>query len=151
MSDTPDRWRLPLLNVSIGLAVLVVLVLGYGLVTRMLNPPVLPERAENPAGLQGEVIQVELRNGCGVPGVVAAARLFLIDRGFDVVETGNWSRFDVEQTRVIDRSGDREAALRVAAALGLAPDRVEADPRPLFVDVTVVIGRDYQQLCAFQP
>jgi hypothetical protein len=76
---------------------------------------------------------------------------YLRRRGFDVVESGNWSSFDQQETVVLDRAGNPEAAQRVAHALGLPRERVHEEPRDdLFLDASVVIGRDYHALPPFQ-
>jgi hypothetical protein len=140
-------WSRILLNVGLGVAVLVLVVLAAGLVVRVFETPgpiVGPAVADAPPG---EIIQVEVRNGCGVPGVAGTFTEFLRRRHFDVVASGNWRRFDEPYTRVIDRVGNREAALRVARVLGLDESRVteELDPR-FFVDATIVIGHDFSML-----
>lgn len=146
MSAGRSRIR-PLLPVALVAVALGVGVLGVGLVHRAFVPPVESTRPDNPADLLGDIIQVEVRNGSGVPGLAAAATVYLRARGFDVVASGNWPRTDEPRTRVLDRVGNREAALRVARALGLDESHVEEalDPR-LYVDATVVIGHDHDAL-----
>ncbi len=137
---------------TLGLVVggVALLVLAYALALRWLAPPAEPLRAENPAGLLGDIVQVEVRNGCGESGVAGTVTAYLRRRGFDVVESGNWSRFDVAETRVLDRVGNPEAAAGVARALGLPEGRIAAEPDPrYFVDATVVIGRDFAALPPF--
>ena len=67
----------------------------------------------------------------------------LREAGFDVVEFGNASSFDPERpSEVIDRVGRQDIAQAVATAIGI--DNVLSDPDPnLFVEVTVVVGRDW--------
>jgi hypothetical protein len=142
-----------LLNAAVAVGGLVLLALLAGLAWRLLapafpeGPPLLPAA---PAPVPGEIIQVEVRNGCGVPGVAGTVTDYLRRHHLDVVASGNWRRFDEAHTRVIDRVGNREAALRVARVLGLDASRVseEIDPRP-YVDVTVVIGLDHPSLPPF--
>lgn len=144
-------WTRFLLNTVLAVAGLLVLVLVYGLATRALIPPIQSARTDNPGELLGDIVQVEVRNGCGAPGVAAAATDHLRRRGFDVVASGNWVRFDEPHTRVLDRVGNREAALRVAHVLGLDESRVSEDLDPrFFVDATVIIGLDYDELPPFR-
>jgi len=134
-------------TVVIGVVSLVVAVLAIGLVSRVMEPPISTARTANPGELMGQIIQVQVLNAGGVPGAARTMTSFLRNQGFDVVESGDRRPFDVEQTYVVDRLGNREAALRVAHVLGLGEEAVDEqiDSR-FFVDVTVVIGRDIDQL-----
>ena len=59
----------------------------------------------------------------------------------------NYKTSNVAQTLVIDRVGDLAAARRVAASLGVAENNVIQQLNPdYFVDVSVVIGEDFQKL-----
>ena len=65
----------------------------------------------------------------------------------EVVESGNVDHFDVKNTMMIGRSGGMEKAYRVADALGVEPSHVIQEESPdFFLDVTVVIGQDYESL-----
>lgn len=145
-----DRFTNGLLNVAVlafGLAVMVML---YALITRGIGMRSDPARASNPAELVGDIIQVEVRNGCGVDHLAARTTQFLRDRGFDVVEVGDHTSFDVQHSRVIDRVGDIETAKRVAAALNIPEERVVQDVQPaLYLDASVIIGHDYERLEPF--
>jgi hypothetical protein len=148
------RRRSKLASLSTNVAILVfgvlVLALSYSLVTRLLAPGVDPVREENTGALVGEIIQVEVRNGCGVSGLAAAATLFLREHGFDVVEVGDHETFDVALSKVIDRVGDLASARKVASALGIPDERVEQDIRPeYYLDASIIIGRDYETLRPF--
>ena len=139
-----------LLNVALAAAGLVVLVLLYGLVARTFTPRTDPRRAANPESLLGDVIQVEVRNGAGEGGLAGTLTTYLRRRGFDVIESGNHSSFDVDSSFVVDRVGNPAAAARVAAAVGVPPSRIRQDTaQRRFLDVSVVIGRDYPALPAF--
>jgi len=89
-----------------------------------------------------ERVRVEVLNAGGVPGLARAATLELRDIGFDVVHFGNAGSFDRDSSTVVDRVGRPELARAVADALGM--DRVVSEPDPnLFVDVTVLLGREW--------
>jgi hypothetical protein len=94
-------------------------------------PYVVPER-----------VRVEVLNAGGVAGVARDVRNVLLDAGFDVVQFGNAASFDRDTTVVIDRIGREDLAEAVANALGIRNVLVEPDPN-LFVDVTVLLGRDW--------
>lgn len=139
------------LNVSIVVIGLTAVFLLYSLVARSVLPRTDAVREVNPAELVGDILQLEVRNGCGVSGLAATATLFLREHGFDVVEVGDHARFDVEYSTVIDRVGDVEAARKVAAALGIAETQVQQEVRPdLYLDATVILGKDYASLRPFQ-
>ena len=132
-----------------GLAVLA-LVLLYAFVVRSLFPAPEVVQPADDGEPTGEIIQVEVRNGCGEAGVAETLTRFLRQNGFDVVEVGNHSSFDVAETHVIDRVGAPETARRVAEALGVAEDQIREEIRPAyFLDATIVIGKDYATLPAF--
>ena len=126
------------------------LVLLYGLATRTFIPRTDPGREENPAELLGDVIQVEVRNGAGEAGLAGSVIQYLRRRGFDVVESGNYSSFDVDSTFIVDRVGNPDAARRVAAALGVSENKIQEDVQSnAYLDVSVVVGKDFNTLTPF--
>lgn len=138
------------MNVVLALLGVMVVVLVYGMVTRFVTPRVDPVRSANPAQLVGEIIQVEVRNGCGVTGLAAQTTMYLRRHGFDVVEVGDYGSFDVAQSKVIDRVGDMASAVKVGNILGIPEDRVVQDIRhDLYLDASIVIGKDYETLRPF--
>lgn len=139
-----DR-RTLVLNAVIVVLVLVVGYLSYALLARnMFSPPVEPERADVATG---EVIQLDVLNGCGVAGAATSFTEYLRARGFDVVEIKNYKSFDVDESMVIDRVGNLKNAQRVAYALGVKKANiVQQLNQDYYVDVSVVIGKDYRSL-----
>lgn len=101
--------------------------------------------ADAPAVLanQGERIRVEVLNATTTRGLARRATFALRDAGFDVVRFGTDDGGPRDSTLVLDRSGRREWAERVARALGGA--RVEARPdSSRYLDVTVLLGADWR-------
>ncbi len=97
-----------------------------------------------------DIIQVDVLNGCGIPGTADVVTEFLRRRDYDVVRTGNYLSFDVEKTLIIDRIGNNANALKVAEELGLDKKAVIRQiNEEYFLDVTVVLGKDYQNLKSF--
>jgi hypothetical protein len=92
-------------------------------------------------------IRVQVRNGSGIPGAAADVTEFLRDAGFDVVDFGNAEEFNEPRTVVIDRVGAPARAREVAAALRGVPIRSAVDTT-LYLDVTVLVGRDAPDLLA---
>lgn len=90
----------------------------------------------------GPRVRVEVLNGGGRDGMARSATSVLRDAGLDVVEVGNWTSSEEPTSFVLDRSGSLEGARRAADALGIREVRSEPDAN-LYVDVTVVLGRDW--------
>ena len=127
------------------LGVLVVVFMG-SLVVRLLNPPIEPTIEE---GGVLKVIQIDVVNASGIAGAGRTTMTFLRERGFDVVEL---STLQTRNTRsaVIDRVGDRTAALRVANVLGIADSMVVSDIDSMrFVRASVILGSDAKTLQPF--
>ena len=106
-----------------------------------MSQPAEPTREfDAPAHLIGDVIQVEVRNACGEPGIAGRTREYLREYGFDVVEVV-----------VIDRSGDLRAAQNIARVLGIPEDRVIQEIREAYyLDASVHLGQDFASLRPFQ-
>lgn len=135
------------LNAVIGFLSLLLTLLIFGLFTRIIYPRIENQRAEGSTDLIGKVIQLEVLNGCGVPGLANDVTSTLRKNGFDVVEIGNFKNFDMQNTVVIARTFDIENARRVAQALGVTSKHVFIEAsEDFYLDATVVIGSDYQSL-----
>jgi hypothetical protein len=137
------------LNALIVVLLLVVGYMSYAFVERtFLRPSVDPERA---GGEAAGVIQIDVMNGCGDAGMASKCSSFLRARGFDVVEMRNYKTFDLDHSMVIDRVGNKENAERVARALGVGSKNViQQINQDYYVDVSVVIGKDYPSLRPFE-
>lgn len=135
-----------ILHISLGFLSILLLILLTALFTRIIYPRIVSERTEI-STLLSEVIQVEVRNGCGVPGLANRFTTVMRRNGFDVVESGNFDTFDVTRSFVIDRSGNVDNARKVARALSIPDDRIIREISPHFyLDATIVIGSDYESL-----
>jgi hypothetical protein len=144
-SDLRKRPRSFLLNLVIVVLVVAVGYLGYALFLRqVVRPPVDVDRE---GGVPGEIIQIDVLNGCGAAGVASTFTAYLRARRYDVVEMRNYKTFDVDESMVIDRVGNLENAGKVAYALGIGKSNIIQQLNPgYYVDVSVVIGKDYQTL-----
>ena len=131
------------LNAVIGLLLIAVCYLAcsfYFQYSSVKNDETMQEHAHR-------TVQLDVLNGCGVPGTASKCTEILRQRGFDVVEIKNYSSFNVPNTIIIDRIGDRKKAQRVAATLGVNENNIIQQINPdYFVDVSVVIGKDYINL-----
>ncbi len=133
--------------ITVGLILAVFLV---SFLSRVVSPKPEVERVYNPHGLLGDLIQVDVRNGVGKSGLAGEMTKFLRDTGFDVIEHGDHNSFDVDSTVVLDRIGNLDAAYQVALALGIPSEKVKTEIRTeLYLDVSVIIGSDYQSIRPF--
>lgn len=147
-----EQQRSSVLNLALVVGGLGVTVLLFALVRGSLAPagPEAAPEASPPGERLGAIIQVAVRNGCGVSGAAARTAQYLRVRGFDVVEVGNYDSFDREQTVVLDRVGVPALAREVAAALSLPKERVRQAVRSDYtLDATVVLGGDCRTLPPF--
>lgn len=135
------------LNAAIGFLSLLLVLLVFGLFTRIIYPRIESQRATQDEKLIGTVIQLEVLNGCGVPGLANRFTSTLRKNGFDVVETGNFENFNMTNTVVIARTISAENAQRVADAIGVDPKNVFVEAsEDFYLDATIVIGSDYESL-----
>lgn len=133
------------LNAAIVLLGVLVVYLAYSLFVRLfVSPPVEVVRDGDP---RERVIQVDVLNGCGAAGAGNTFTAFLRSRGYDVVEIRNHTRYDIRETLIVDRRGNLSNAEKVAQALGIGRRNIVQQLNPdYFVDVSVVIGGDFQSL-----
>lgn len=137
------------LNIVIALLAIVVFFLIYSFITNTLTDKPVDWTTETPKNgeVAAEIIQLDVLNGCGASGVAQQFTDFLRKRNFDVVQSTNYKTFDVEESLVIDRTGDLETARKVAYALGIEDKNIVQQINPdYYLNVSVVIGRDYDKL-----
>jgi hypothetical protein len=91
--------------------------------------------------------QIQILNGCGMPGIAWQAADMVRAAGFDVKNDGigNAATFNYASTLVLSRTKDMTVARQVGTALKVAPDKVilmrTGDDR---FDVTVILGADFK-------
>jgi hypothetical protein len=96
-------------------------------------------------------IVVRILNGCGVSGVAYKLREYLLTQGFDVSETTNADHFNYEKTIVYLHTKDYKMSTVVSRALNISNNPVLDDRAPDYpCNVTILIGKDYQQLPPFK-
>ncbi len=130
------------------LSLVAIFVLGYAGYKLLLASPEEPLITE---GVRTRAIQMDVLNAAGGNRLALRATEYLRAQGFDVVEMGNALVREQDHTLVIDRVGNLETARRVADALGVPDQQVvqRIDPT-LYLDVTVMIGKDYESLKPWQ-
>ncbi len=133
-------------NIIIVVLALLILFLGYALIVQISSSFSKEETVEQKIILPSQV-QIEVLNGCGVAGVADRFTEFLRTEGFDVVNKGNYSSFDVDNTLIIDRSNNPEKSSMVAEAIGVEKRKIiKQFNNQYFLDVTLIIGKDYNTL-----
>lgn len=147
MSENRSEQEGFLLNSAIGFLSVLLFVLIIALLFRVIYPGIQSERTTEDPILISNIIQLEVLNGCGVPGIATHFTSTLRSYGFDVVESGNFDNFDMTETILISRNGNMQNATRVARALGIPEDRILLEKsKDFYLDATIVIGSDYQSL-----
>lgn len=96
-------------------------------------------------------LEVEVLDGAGSMRVAQRMTNVLRAQGYDVVEMKKNNNEIEERTIILDRSGNLDAARKLATMLGVSQDKVfQKIDRTRYLDITVVIGKDYSKLKAFQ-
>ncbi|HEY6950986.1 MAG TPA: LytR C-terminal domain-containing protein [Bacteroidota bacterium] len=107
--------------------------------------------SETPAAKRVVSIQLEVLNGTTESKIAQRLTEVLRAGGFDVVDMGNYKSSAVEHTTVIARTANKAPAETVASFLGVDKSRVLQQPdKNLYLDVTIVIGKDIGTLRAFK-
>ena len=134
-----------LVNSVIIILCIIIISLGYSLSKKILSGSSSEvERIYTQKG--SPVIQVEVLNGCGIGGVGDKFTDIIRSKGIDVVKTGNYMSFDIDQTFIIDRSGKLETAYKVADSLGVDKKNIiNQTNKQYFLDLTIVIGKDFNK------
>ncbi len=139
------------LNGAIILFLILVAYLGFSLINNSIkSDKEVKEITDTTKSITNQpnlTIQLDVQNGTNENGVATKFTEYLRKNGVDVVEIGNYKSKDVERTLVIDRVGDKNKAKKVAQTLGVSEKNIiQQMNNTLYLDVTVVIGKDFNQL-----
>lgn len=146
IKTSSDRSSHISLNIIIVVLTLLIMFLVYSLIMQISNSLSREETDPKNVILPSQV-QIEVLNGCGVSGVAERFTEFLRERGFDVVNKGNYSSFDIDNTIIIDRSDNPEKSGMVAEAMGVNKKSVVKQfNNQYFLDITIIVGKDYNSL-----
>ncbi len=134
------------LTIIFVLLVIILLLLSSFIDRVFITPPVSASLPEELRTNKQEVIQVNILNASGEPGLASKAKEFLRVRGFDVVEIGN-NKDILENSTIIDRLGDIGSAYKVAYALGINDSLITTKiDSSMFLRSTIIIGKDFAAL-----
>jgi hypothetical protein len=101
--------------------------------------------------VNSQSLEVEVLDGAGSMRAAQQLTNVLRAQGYDVVEMKRNNGEIEERTLILDRSGNLDAARKLAAILGIPQDKVyQKIDRTCYLDVTVVMGKDFSRLKAFQ-
>ena len=92
-------------------------------------------------------IEVEILNGCGVPGLAGKISDYLRSQQMDVVRSENADHYNYDQTILILRNENSDGLKIIAKSFGIDikdENRIKHIPDDqLNVDITVIIGSDF--------
>ena len=95
-------------------------------------------------------IEVEILNGCGVPGLAEKVSNYLRSQKMDVVRSDNADHYNYDQTILILRNENFEGLKKVSQSFGINEQdelRIKHIPdEQLSVDITVIIGSDFDTI-----
>ena len=102
--------------------------------------------------ITGEKIQLEVQNGCGIKGAANLFMNFLRDEGYDVINTKNARDFNYNQTIIkIHKPNKGNFVEEISELLQIDSLSIHYDyNNNIFYDLTLIIGRDYQNLQSFK-
>jgi len=144
-----------ILNGVIIIFLILVAYFGFSLINNSLkSDKVVKEITDTSKSITNQPnlsIQLDVQNGTTENGVASDFTEYLRKNNIDVVEMGNYKTQDIEKTIIIDRSGDQIKAKKVAYTLGVSERNIiQQINNSLFLDVTVVIGKDFNELKPYQ-
>ncbi|MFC7468051.1 LytR C-terminal domain-containing protein [Actinomadura keratinilytica] len=95
-------------------------------------------------GAQGDATRVGLQDATGAQGRAEKARASLVNGGYAYVGRGSGDTAQAASSVTYEKAGDKAEAVEVARTLGLPDSVVTKGSTPGNVDVSVVLGGDYQ-------
>ncbi|RZE54986.1 hypothetical protein C0Q98_23195 [Streptomyces albidoflavus] len=95
-------------------------------------------------GAQGDATRVGLQDATGAQGRAEKARASLVNGGYAYVGRGSGDTARATSSVTYEKAGDKAEAVEVARTLGLPDSAVTQGSTPGNVDVSVVLGGDYQ-------
>jgi len=142
--------RQRLSSVAVWALVAVNAVLLASMVHRLLTPSGSDDL--NLKKVMEDPVEVEVLNGCGVPGIANTFGEFLVKNKYDVVKRANAPTKDYQKSVLIDRGKrERKQIDKLREKLGLSKDRVLPIEAPdALADATLILGADYESLKSYK-
>lgn len=104
-----------------------------------------------PIETREKTLKVEVLNGCGVADVAKKLTDFLRQKNIDVVYFGNYEKMDLSETLLIDRRYYELTNAKIIGKIIGIDNRMFPQISPQRqLDVTIIIGKNYSQLKAFE-
>lgn len=99
-----------------------------------------------------KTLKVEVLNGCGVDGLAKTLTNYLREKNIDVVYFGDYESWTLSETLVIDRRDPNlKNAKIIGKLIGVKENRMFPQLSPQRqLDVSIIIGKNYSELRAFQ-
>jgi len=116
--------------------------LGYSSSIKIIK--IFPAEGSTTTQNSSVPIKAEIVNGCGIEGMGDKLTDLLRSNKIDVIQSGNYYQFNVDETLIIDRSGNLLKAKKIAGILGVSDQQIIRQiNKTLFLDVTVLAGKDF--------
>lgn len=139
------------IKISIFLLAIILLIFVYSFITRISNDnssTIIEDKQEFQT--IEKAIQINILNSTNHNGIADLARNYLRDKGFDVVEIGNYNT-NLKKSIVIDRIGDLNSSKITAKAIGINDSLIKTMiDSSLFISSSIILGEDYLSLPAFK-
>lgn len=149
-NSSHSKSTLILLNLIIVFLLVINVILGYSLINKAAQIA-KNEHSEIDLNAVPDNIQIEVLNGCGVSGLAEDFTAYLREEKIDVVNFGNYFSFDVDNSILIDRTGNKNNLKKVASVLGLSDNNlIEHLNKDYLLDFTFIIGKDFFKLKPFK-
>lgn len=131
---------------------LIALILMGSLYTRIFQHKEINKRTEDSlAEILPESVQINIFNATVHDGLAAEARIFLRNKGIDVVEIGNFAKLS-NYSYIIDRQGDLESSRKLADAIGMKDSLIVTEiDSSLFLKCSLILGNDYKKYLTKKP
>ena len=99
----------------------------------------------------GHKIEIEIWNGCGIPKLADMYSYFLRSEGIDVLDSKNADNFNYKESKILHHRGELERALALAEIMMIDKKNIVEDKNEnLFLDLTLIIGEDYNELKSYR-
>jgi|GEM_PF-5957078 len=95
--------------------------------------------------LKNSNINIEILNATDIDKLASSTKEYYKNMGFNVLKSDNYKGLRQAKTQIIEHKGNRELAKIVADKIEFDNSRVTTDIKEENIDVTVVLGNDYDK------